>query len=143
MNVEHTTMAIDTLPVTPNKGQENNQQAINKLADTKPSVENKLNAAKENLALEQVEHFSQNERQDEKSTLSKPQLEQVAKQLQAFIGKMNRGLEFSVDEDSGRDVIKVIDRKSGEVIKQYPSEEVLSLVAKLSEATGNFVDSKV
>lgn len=143
MNVEHTIMAIDTLPVTPNKGQENNQQAINKLADTEPSVENKLNAAKENLELESVVQIGQNERQDEKSTLSKPQLEQVAKQLQAFIGKMNRGLEFSVDEDSGRDVIKVIDRKSGEVIKQYPSEEVLSLVAKLSQATGNFVDSKV
>jgi flagellar protein FlaG len=52
-------------------------------------------------------------------------------------------LEFSVDEDSGRDVIKVIDKKSGDIIKQYPSEEVLSLVSKLSEATGNFVDAKI
>ena len=75
--------------------------------------------------------------------MSRPQLEQVAEQLQEFIGKMNRGLEFSVDKDSGRDVIKVLDKTSGELIKQYPTEEVLSLVAKLSEATGNFVDSKV
>jgi flagellar protein FlaG len=40
-------------------------------------------------------------------------------------------------------VIKVIDKSSGDLVKQYPSEEVLSLVAKLSEATGNFIDSKI
>ncbi len=80
---------------------------------------------------------------DAKEALSVPQLEKVAKQLQEFMGEMNRGLEFIVDEDSGRDVIKVIDKSSGDLVKQYPSEEVLSLVAKLSEATGNFIDSKI
>ncbi|KGJ96999.1 flagellar protein FlaG [Colwellia psychrerythraea] len=140
MSVEFTTMATDTLPVNPKTAQGNNQQTINNLADTDQSIENKFMTAKETLEVEQI---SNKEIQDEESALSTPQLEKVAKQLQEFIGKMNQGLEFSVDEDSGRDVIKVIDRKSGEVIKQYPSEEVLSLVAKLSEATGNFVDSKV
>jgi flagellar protein FlaG len=79
----------------------------------------------------------------QKEILSAPQLEKVAKQLQDFVGEMNRGLQFIVDEDSGRDVIKVIDKSSGDLVKQYPSEEVLSLVAKLSEATGNFIDSKI
>ncbi len=78
-----------------------------------------------------------------KEKLSVPQLEKVAEQLQQFMGEMNRGLEFIVDKDSGRDVIKVIDKNSGDLVKQYPSEEVLSLVAKLSEATGNFIDSKI
>lgn len=75
--------------------------------------------------------------------LSTKQLEKVAQQLQDFVGEMNRGLEFLVDEDSGRDVIKVIDKNSGELVKQYPSEEVLTLVAKLSEMVGSFVDAKV
>jgi len=56
---------------------------------------------------------------------------------------MNKGLEFLVDKDSGLDVIKVIDKNNGDLIKQYPSEEVLSLVAKLSEATGNFINTDV
>ena len=140
MNVEFTTMAVDTLPATPKRGQESDQQGINKHADAEPSIENKLITAKEMLELE---HTNKKSTQDEENSLSTPQLEKVAKQLQEFLGKMNQGLEFSVDEDSGRDVIKVIDKNSGELIKQYPSEEVLSLVAKLSEATGNFVDSKV
>ena len=37
---------------------------------------------------------------------------------------------------------KVIDRDSKEVLRQYPSEEVLDLIANLSDAAGNFVNSK-
>lgn len=75
--------------------------------------------------------------------LTPKQLEKVAQQLQDFVGEMNRGLEFSVDKDSGRDVIKVIDKSSGDLVKQYPSEEVLTLVAKLSDSVGGFIDAKV
>ncbi len=80
---------------------------------------------------------------DDKQPLTLEQLEKVAQQLQDFVGEMNRGLEFSVDKDSGRDVIKVIDKNSGDLVKQYPSEEVLTLVAKLSEMVGGFIDAKV
>ena len=79
----------------------------------------------------------------DKQPLTPAQLEKVAQQLQDFVGGMNRGLEFSVDKDSGRDVIKVIDKNSGDLVKQFPSEEVLTLVAKLSDMVGGFVDAKV
>ena len=85
-----------------------------------------------------------NNNQDEKAQpLEREQLEQMAQQLQDFMGEMNRSLQFKVDEDSGRDVIKVLDKNSGEVIKQYPSEEVLSLVSKLSESAGILIDQTV
>ena len=75
--------------------------------------------------------------------LEREQLEKVAQQLQEFMGEMNRTLQFQVDEDSGRDVIKILDKTSGDVIKQYPSEEVLSLVSKLSESAGILIDQTV
>ncbi|WP_179807098.1 flagellar protein FlaG [Pseudoalteromonas sp. MIP2626] len=75
--------------------------------------------------------------------LEREQLEKVAQQLQDFMGEMNRSLQFQVDEDSGRDVIKVLDKSTGDVIKQYPSEEVLSLVSKLSETAGLLIDQTV
>jgi flagellar protein FlaG len=78
-----------------------------------------------------------------KADISHKQMEMVAQQLQDFVGKMNKGLEFSVHQDSGRDVIKVIDKNNGDLIKQYPSEEVLDLVSKLSHAAGSFVNEKV
>ena len=86
--------------------------------------------------------ISQEEKVEQKP-LTPQQLEEVAQQLQSFVGDMNRGLEFSVDKDSGRDVIKVIDKDSGDLIKQYPSEEVLTLVAKLSDMVGGFIDAKI
>jgi len=75
--------------------------------------------------------------------LEREQLEKVAQQLQEFMGEMNRSLQFQVDEDSGRDVIKVLDKDTGDIIKQYPSEEVLNMVSKLSETAGLLIDQTV
>jgi flagellar protein FlaG len=71
------------------------------------------------------------------------QLEKVAQQLQDFMGEMNRSLEFSVDKDSGRDVIKVLDKGTGDLVKQYPSEEVLTMISKLSNVTGSLIDTEI
>ncbi len=107
----------------------NNSKKINTVAE----VVNEQNAAQANNESTSIEQVA----------LTSKQLEQVAQQLQDFVGEMNRGLEFSVDKDSGRDVIKVIDKASGDLVKQYPSEEVLDLVSKLSTMIGSFVDAKV
>ena len=43
-------------------------------------------------------------------------------------------INFSLDDSSGRVVVKVTDTKSGDVIRQIPSEEALKLAESLSEA---------
>ncbi|GAA67076.1 flagellar protein FlaG [Pseudoalteromonas sp. BSi20429] len=91
----------------------------------------------------QQNQYKNNDQDEKAQPLEREQLEQMAQQLQDFMGEMNRSLQFRVDEDSGRDVIKVLDKNSGEVIKQYPSEEVLSLVSKLSESAGILIDQTV
>lgn len=103
---------------------------------------NKIDIQKIDQRLKEVDK-SQERDKVKSEPLTPQQLEKVAQQLQDFVGEMNRGLQFSVDKDSGRDVIKVIDKSSGDLLKQYPSEEVLSLVSKLSEMVGGFVDAKV
>ena len=92
----------------------------------------------------QAQHYQSNaDTATQQQPLEREQLEKVAQQLQDFMGEMNRSLQFQVDEDSGRDVIKVLDKTTGDVIKQYPSEEVLSLVSKLSETAGLLIDQTV
>ena len=100
---------------------------------------NKL-AVTEDMGMSDKQPESIKDKQQAK--FEREQLEVMAQKLQEFVGTLNRGLEFSVDEDSGRDVIKVIDRDSKEVVRQYPSEEVLDLIANLSDAAGNFINSK-
>jgi len=108
---------------------------VNAKVSAKASITEQAAIAKEKASITQQEQ--------EKKSLTPAQLDKVAQQLQDFVGEMNRGLEFTVDKDSGRDVIKVIDKSSGDLVKQYPSEEVLTLVAKLSDSVGGFVDAKV
>ena len=97
------------------------------------------NNGKQNDTVEQASQTQTASNDD----LSLEKLEEVAQQLQNFMTDMNRSLEFHVDEDSGRNVIKVIDKESGDLLKQYPSEEVLKIVSNLAEATGALVDFKV
>lgn len=50
-------------------------------------------------------------------------LEDVAK----AVAPMAQSLEFSLDKDSGKTVVKVMDTETNEVIRQIPTEEVLAI----------------
>lgn len=61
-----------------------------------------------------------------------------------------RSLSFSVDEASGRSVIKVVDQQTDQLIRQIPTEEVLRVaqdIKKLQEEMGQslglLIDRKV
>ncbi|WJW74583.1 flagellar protein FlaG [Thiohalobacter sp. IOR34] len=61
----------------------------------------------------------------------------AVRRLNDYAQQMNRELRFSIDEDSGRTVIRVIDPDSEEVIRQIPPEEILSLARyMLTEGEG-------
>ena len=51
-------------------------------------------------------------------------------------------LEFVTDETSGRMLVKVIDPENNEVIRQIPSEEMLSISRALDRMQGLLVKSK-
>lgn len=61
------------------------------------------------------------------------QLQSVTEQLSHTMDLMRKGLEFRVDDKSGKSVVSVLDMDSGDVIRQIPSEEALKLAEKLSE----------
>lgn len=50
-----------------------------------------------------------------------------------------RGLEFDISENGSRVITRVIDRDSGDVIRQIPAEEVLRIAEQLQELRGQFV----
>lgn len=57
---------------------------------------------------------------------------------------MNRYLEFRVDEDSGRTVVTVKDKTTGETIRQIPSEEIMRLAQNLGgKAHTGLIDQTV
>ncbi|ALO34271.1 flagellar biosynthesis protein FlaG [Colwellia sp. MT41] len=134
-----TDIALPNLTAELNKSVDSAVKAVEATVKTSDLTVNELASDEQSSAVS----LSEQAKELKQAPLTTEQLEKVAQQLQEFVGNMNRGLEFSVDKDSGRDVIKVIDKNSGELVKQFPSEEVLTLVAKLSEMVGAFIDAKV
>lgn len=53
--------------------------------------------------------------------------------LNEYVQNYHRELQFNVDEQSGRTVIKVVDAETDEVIRQIPAEEMLVLAQQLAE----------
>ena len=75
---------------------------------------------------------------------SAEEVKRAAQQLETFMQSMNRYLEFRVDEDSGRTVVTVKDRTTGDTIRQIPSEEVLRLAQNLGgKAHAGLIDQTV
>lgn len=62
--------------------------------------------------------------------------------LEQFVRSMRRELEFRVDEDTGRTIITVRNKETGEVVRQIPSEEVIALARSLADGRAALVDSE-
>ncbi len=62
--------------------------------------------------------------------LTSQELEAVVIHLNDFLQNIQRELQFSVDEESGRNVVKVIDSLSDKVIRQIPSEDMLAVARR-------------
>jgi len=69
-------------------------------------------------------------------------LESAVQEIAADVQNRQRSLQFSVDESSGRTIITVIDRETSEVIRQIPSEEVLTLAAQMRRGGGSLLAAK-
>lgn len=64
---------------------------------------------------------------------TREQVEDAVATIQEFVQSVRRSINFSVDDGSGRVVVKVTDAGSGDVIRQIPSEEALQLAENLAE----------
>jgi flagellar protein FlaG len=58
---------------------------------------------------------------------SPEQVTEAVQQMNRAMRMANSALEFSVDQETDRVVVTMTDRDTGEVVRQYPSEEALAL----------------
>lgn len=71
------------------------------------------------------------------------EVEGAVERVSKFVAQTGAEISFSVDEESGLNVVKVIDKASKEVIRQIPSEEMVAIAAALDKLQGLFVRDKV
>jgi flagellar protein FlaG len=67
---------------------------------------------------------------------SAEQVKQAVSDINKAMESLSRGVEFSLDEDTHRTVVKVIDQQTKEVLRQMPSEEALAIAKALDKLQG-------
>lgn len=65
-------------------------------------------------------------------------IEKASENLEIY----DKRLEFSIHEGTKQIMVKIIDTKNDEVIKEIPPEKILDMVAHLMELAGIIVDEK-
>jgi len=59
--------------------------------------------------------------------------DEVVNELNEAILGVRRELKFSIDKDSGRAIVQVLDSETGDMIRQLPSDELLAVSRHIQE----------
>jgi len=70
-------------------------------------------------------------------------LQEKVAQLNDHMQNLSRNLQFTVDEESGDSVVTVRDSETEEIIRQFPSEEVLNAKNAANKFKGILLEAKV
>ena len=107
------------------------QAGLSQTADKKPTVQN---------------FFTEKDQEDK--DLSEEKDAKQGTQLKKSVNDLNKQMKnseaiFGIHDKTNRVTIKIIDKTTKEVIKEYPPEETLDMIAKVWEIAGILVDEKL
>ena len=61
------------------------------------------------------------------------QLQSAVDNINRAMRQSNANLEFSIDQDTKRTVVKVVESGTGQVIRQFPSEDILNIAHAIDQ----------
>jgi len=74
---------------------------------------------------------------------SKEQVQKAMESIKQMVeSKAPNSLQFSVDNETGKTVVRISDVKTGEMIRQIPSEEMLEIARSLDRMQGMLLQQK-
>ena len=94
-----------------------------------------------------MQDFSLNKNATENAEQSEELLTAQSSQLKTAVSDLNKQLKnseaiFGIHEETNRVTIKIVDKDSDKVIKEFPAEETLDMIAKVWELAGVFLDER-
>lgn len=70
------------------------------------------------------------------------QVKQAVQKIQETVDNLAHNLRFSIDKDTGRTIIKVMDAHTDEIIRQIPTEEAIEIARTLDKVQGLLLNDK-
>ena len=74
--------------------------------------------------------------------VTRSELEESVRTANERLAARHQQVALGVDSESGTVIVTVTDAKSGQVVRQIPSEEALRITRNIDELTGILVDTK-
>lgn len=75
--------------------------------------------------------------------VEQPDMEVLARELNVATSSIGRDLRFQVNMQTGHSVIQVLDRETGEIIRQIPPEKAKTYVSEQGEVALRLYDDRV
>lgn len=69
-------------------------------------------------------------------------LEDAVSAINAFLKPISNNLEFSIDEGSGKTVVKLVDTETNTVLRQYPTKEALAIAKDIDRFQGLLINTE-
>ena len=114
--------------------------SVNKpVDDSKPVAVSKIDPVDE---AERVDQIGDRGLAIAADTFSMDRIREKVRELEAALPKASNSLVFSVDEVLKRPVITVIDKKSGDVVRTLPSDEVIRVIHNIERMKGILFEGK-
>jgi flagellar protein FlaG len=73
---------------------------------------------------------------------NKAELQDAVTSGNNFLKTVTNAVEFTIDKESGDTVVKVVDTATKEVVRQFPSEEMLAIAKALDKIQGLLIKQK-
>ena len=80
---------------------------------------------------------------DRQPTISRSELADKIELLNTELMSRNQAVAFSSDAATGRDIVRVTNRTTGELIRQMPSAEALKAMQNIDEMMGLIINQSV
>lgn len=72
----------------------------------------------------------------------KSAVEDAVRQANEFIKPVSESIEFELDQDSGKLIVRMVDLETNQVLRQFPSEEMLALARAMDKLQGLLIHQK-
>ena len=82
------------------------------------------------------------DKQDEQK-LNEDQVDYITKELNKLMSKINCNLQFTYQKELNTMSVKMLDKKTHEVIKEVPPEKLIKHMIKAKDWLGAFLDKKI
>jgi flagellar protein FlaG len=78
----------------------------------------------------------------ENEGMQREELKGAVDAINAFLKPFSSSIEFSIDEDSGKTIVKLMDKETNTVLRQYPTKEALAIARDIDKFQGLLVNTE-